>query len=188
MKAVDRRVKYSKMVIKESFVGLLAQKEITQITIKEICEKADVNRATFYAHYTDQLDLLRKIEDEFLDEIKVYIDKLDIKVNAHNAIQVIEKIFDYLKDNASVCMLLLSEKGDINFQKKITSLVYGQIISELALSKKLTMKDAEYISAFTITGCVGIIQKWFEDDMSISPLEMSKLVLSITMGLIEAQK
>ena len=49
----DRRVKYSKMVIKDSFIQLLKEKPITKITIKEICALADINRATFYAHYTD---------------------------------------------------------------------------------------------------------------------------------------
>ncbi len=57
----DRRVKYTKMVLKESFIKLLEKKDISQITIKEICEDADINRATFYAHYNDQFDLMHKI-------------------------------------------------------------------------------------------------------------------------------
>jgi len=51
---LDRRVKYTRMVLKESFINLLEKKDISQITIKEICEDADINRATFYAHYNDQ--------------------------------------------------------------------------------------------------------------------------------------
>jgi len=64
------------MVIKESLINLLEEKDISQITIKEICENADVNRSTFYAHYTDQYDLLRKIEDEFLANIRDYLSEL----------------------------------------------------------------------------------------------------------------
>ena len=73
---IDRRVKYTRMVIKESLINLLEEKDISQITIKEICENADVNRSTFYAHYTDQYDLLRKIEDEFLANIRDYLSEL----------------------------------------------------------------------------------------------------------------
>ena len=65
----DRRVKYTKMVLKESFIKLLKDKDITKITIKEICDNADIKRATFYAHYSDQYDLLRKIENELFDNI-----------------------------------------------------------------------------------------------------------------------
>ena len=77
---IDRRVKYTRMVIKESFIDLLEKKDISRITIKEICENADINRATFYAHYSDQYELLRKIEDEFLDNIRDYLDELDQKI------------------------------------------------------------------------------------------------------------
>lgn len=44
---VDRRIKYTKMVLEESFIRLLEKKDISQISIKEICENADINRATF---------------------------------------------------------------------------------------------------------------------------------------------
>ena len=54
----DRRVRYTKMVIRESFLDLLQTKDISQISIKEICEKADINRATFYSHYQDPYDLM----------------------------------------------------------------------------------------------------------------------------------
>ena len=108
----DRRVKYTKMVLKESFIELLATKDISQITIKEICEGADINRATFYAHYNDQYDLLRKIEDEMLDNIKTNLGELD-QINSNmDAVLTAEKIFEYLKDNAKICKLLLREDGN----------------------------------------------------------------------------
>ena len=69
----DRRVKYTKMVLKESFINLLDKKDISQITIKEICELADINRATFYAHYTDQYDLMRNIENELFENVTSYL-------------------------------------------------------------------------------------------------------------------
>ena len=58
----DRRVRYTKMVLKDSLLKLLSEKDISRITIKEICDGADVNRATFYAHYADQYDLLLPVE------------------------------------------------------------------------------------------------------------------------------
>ena len=76
----DRRVKYTKMVLKESFINLLEKKEISQITIKEICEDADINRSTFYTHYTDQYDLLRKIENELLDNVSAHLAELIIRI------------------------------------------------------------------------------------------------------------
>lgn len=184
----DRRVKYTKMVLKESFIKLLEEKDISQISIKEICEDADINRATFYAHYSDQHDLLKKIEDELLDNIDAHLAEIDKIKNDTNAVLVAEKIFEYLKENARICKLLLSERGDFTFQKKVMMLVYNQIITELTDNNKLTKEDAEYVYSFTITGCVGIVQKWLDEDMKKSPYYMAEMIIKLTLGLINLLK
>ena len=104
----DRRVKYTKMVLKESFIELLEKKDISQITIKEICEDADINRATFYAHYNDQYDLMSKIENEMLDNIKAHLGEFNQKDENLNVVMLTEKIFEYLKGNSRLCKLLLT--------------------------------------------------------------------------------
>jgi AcrR family transcriptional regulator len=184
----DRRVKYTKMVLKESFINLLEKKDISQISIKEICEDADINRATFYAHYNDQYDLLRKIESELLDNINSYIAELDQNNNNMNAILQAEEIFEYIKENAKLCKLLLSERGDLSFQKKVMMLVYDKIITELTNNNKITKEDAEYVYSFTITGCVGIVQKWLDEDMKKSSYYMAEMVIKLTLGLISLLK
>ncbi len=182
-KADDRRVKYTKMVLKESFISKLEQKDISQITIKEICEDADINRATFYAHYNDQYDLLRKIENELIDNIKAHLDQLDPKFEHSNAIIMVEKIFDYLKENVRLCKLLLSDRGDFNFQKEVMGLVYDIILSKLNNNDKISKEDTEYIYSFAITGCVGVVQKWLDSDMKKSPRLMSEMVVKLSRSI-----
>ena len=63
----DARVRYTQRVIKESFLSLLREKPINKITVKEVCELAELNRATFYAHYSDCFALMESIERELLD-------------------------------------------------------------------------------------------------------------------------
>jgi AcrR family transcriptional regulator len=184
----DRRVKYTRMVLKESFINLLEKKDISQISIKEICEDADINRATFYAHYSDQYDLLRKIQDELLDNLNTYIAGFDQIDNNVNNILLAEKIFEYIKENARLCKLILSERGDFGFQKEIMMLVYDIIIAELTDNNKITKEDAEYVYSFTITGCVGIVQKWLNEDMKKSPRYIAEIVLKLTLGLIAMLK
>lgn len=180
----NRRVRYTKMVLKESFINLLEKKDISQISIKEICEDADINRATFYAHYSDQYDLLRKIENELIDNVNAHLDKIDEISNDMSAVLIAEKIFEYIKENAKLCKLLLSERGDFSFQKQIMMLVYDKIITELTDNHRITKEDAEYVYSFTITGCVGIVQKWLDDDMKKSPRFMAEMVIKLTVGLI----
>ena len=67
---MDRRIQYTKKVIKETCIELLSEKDITKVSVSELCKKADINRATFYRYYLDIFDLLSKIEDEFVEELK----------------------------------------------------------------------------------------------------------------------
>ena len=172
-KKVDRRVKYTKMVLKNSFIKLLEKKDISQITIKEICENADINRATFYAHYNNQYDLMEKIQNELLENIERYL--ADYTANELDAVPVdtVERIFEYIQENAQLCKLLLSERGDISFQNVF--LCSGtKNINELTRNGTITKEDAEYIHAFMLTGCIGVIQKWLNDGMAKSPRHMAK--------------
>jgi AcrR family transcriptional regulator len=184
----DRRVKYTRMVLKESFINLLEKKDISQISIKEICEDADINRATFYAHYSDQYDLFRRIENELLDNVNARLAELDRVSNEMSNVITAERIFEYIKENAKLCKLLLSERGDFAFQKQIMTLVYDKIITELTDNNRITKEDAEYVYSFTITGCVGIVQKWLDDDMKKSPRFMAEMVIRLTVGLINFLK
>ena len=181
----DRRVRYTKMVLKESFIKLLEKKDISQITIKEICEDADINRATFYAHYNDQYDLLRKIENELVDNVSSYLaDYMQNKTNI-NMVEIVEKILVYIKENAPLCKLLLSERGDFNFQKRIMMLIYDKNVSDLTNGIGIPKEDAEYIYSFTISGCVGVIQKWLHEGMKKSTVAMSELMVGISTGMAE---
>lgn len=184
---IDRRAKYTKMVLEESLITLMEKKDISKITIKEICEKADINRSTFYAHYRDQYDLLRKIENKFLAAIQAYLENFDKKYT-EDILLITEKIFQYIRKNARICRLLLSERGDFTFQKKIMKLVYDLIISEITGNNKITKEDAEYVYSFTVSGCVGFVQKWLDDGMKKSPRYMAETIVNLILGLINLLK
>ena len=179
----DRRVKYTKMVLKESFIKLLEKKDISQITIKEICEHADINRATFYAHYNDQYDLMRKMEEELLENVSSYLTDYMRSMPKIDFVGMIEKILEYIKENAELCKLLLGERGDLDFQKRITMFIYDKNISQLISNEAILKADADYIYAFTITGCVGMIQKWLEGDMKKTAGSLAEMLVKITQGI-----
>lgn len=179
-KKVDRRVKYTKMVIKDSFIKLLKQKPISKITIKELCENADINRATFYSHYTDQYDLLQKIEDELVDDINQYLNIYDFKGGMLESVEMLEKIFEYIKENYELVELLLDSNGDIKFHQEIIKILGLQHF--LSMNTIEPADTAEYIFYFSVHGCMGIIQKWLKDGMKKTPREMAELILKMDLN------
>ena len=176
---VDRRIKYTKMVLKDSFINLLKEKQISKISIKEICENADINRATFYAHYRDQYDLLHQIEQELIDGINQYLDSYAFSDTANISVEALEQII-YIKQNAKICTILLGDSGDDHFRQQVMRIVRQQCVSAWTINKALAPEDAEYIYAFAIVGSVGLIQKWLADGGKKSTRAMAELILQIT--------
>ena len=78
----DARIRYTKMVIKDSFFQLLKQKPVEKITVKEICEMAQINRATFYRYYENQYDLLSVIENDMFQNIQDTIKEQTADLNS----------------------------------------------------------------------------------------------------------
>lgn len=177
-KKIDRRVKYSLMVIKESFINLLRQKPISKITIKEICDGADVNRATFYAHFSDQYDLLHHIEQELIDGINQYLSGHDLNHLSEAPVEMLEKILEYVKENAALFDLLLNMNGDIQFQQEVTKIVGQQHFSSMTTDQE----NSEYMFLFYASGSIGVIQKWLTDGMKKPAKEMAELILKLSIG------
>jgi len=99
---MDRRVKYTKTMLKDALVQLMQKQHISGISVKSLCDIADINRSTFYTHYTDQYDLLRHIEEEVMDNLKLHLEKKDYKDNLPVSAQVMTLILEYAKENADL--------------------------------------------------------------------------------------
>ncbi len=66
---MDLRVYKSKKSIYDAFISLRSKKELRKITVRELCEKAMINKSTFYTYYEDIFDLSDKIESEIVESI-----------------------------------------------------------------------------------------------------------------------
>ena len=81
MEKMDARKRYTQMVLKQSFLKLLKEKPANRITVKEVCALAQLNRATFYAHYSDCFALMESIENELIDAFEKslrYVNLFDV--------------------------------------------------------------------------------------------------------------
>ena len=103
MEKLDARKRYTRMVLKQSLLTLLKEKPINKISVKEVCELAQLNRATFYAHYSDCFALLESIENEL---IRVFEQSLHY-VNSFDVTALIEAIYDMVDQNQAACRVLI---------------------------------------------------------------------------------
>lgn len=176
-KKMDQRVRLTRNLLKNALVQLMQEQHISKISIRALCEVADINRSTFYVHYTDQYDLLSKVEQEVLDNLNRYLSKQDLDENHPMSVQVLTRVLDYVKENVELFKALLSENCDFTFQKNLMEL--AQVISSQQ-NQSLDVKTQEYIKTFGFTGAISMLQKWLHNGMDESPAQMAELVIQIT--------
>ncbi len=183
----NRKVKYTKMVLRQSILELMKDKNINKISVKDICEKADINRGTFYAHYSSPYDLLEKIEDELIIIISETLADYrgGEEKTEKSTFNVIYRIIDCITENIDICKVLLSENGDAEFLKKILYIAKERCISEW--EKTLNCEDKsllENLFSFVSNGSIGIIQRWIKDSMLENPKDIAVIIdLMVNYGL-----
>lgn len=178
-KKQDARVRYTKMMIRNSLLELLSTKPIAKITVTEICERAGINRATFYAHYSDPSDLLHSLESEIIEDVTRCV-RPALTASGTDLKDVLTRLVEYIGENADICSILLSDKGDTSFQTKVVDVIEGQFMSSWASARQLSQEDAEYLYTFIALGSVGLIRKWLADGMKKPASEIADLIIKIS--------
>jgi len=174
----NRKVRYTKMVIRDSLMELMKTKSILSVSIKDICELADISRSTFYAHYKDQYDLLQQIEEETLGYFDDMLNKYKDKHSKKETSQMLEEMLNYMANNGNSIQVLLSENGDISFQKKLFQHFTTHSLVTKYFSEKQPDEEAKtYYSVFLIHGYIGLVQHWLKTDMSIPVPQLTKMLI-----------
>lgn len=176
----DKRVIRTKALLIRSLSALMKQKNIKDITVKELCEYADINRGTFYLHYKDIYDMLDSIEQELSDKFLQIFQKYNSETNEDFPYPLFLEIFKLVDDNAELFRVLIGPNGDISFIMKIFKLYNTHCLqSEFnKLSPQFSMNQV-YYSNFILYGCVGLIEQWLSRDTKESPEKMAELITKL---------
>lgn len=170
----DRRVAYTKKILKESLLELLKEKPIANITPTELCRRADINRNTFYAHYRSPMELLESIEDELLAQFYVSLKRIDIHGDLTSPLT---EICRTIYDNRELCAVLLSSNSNELYLKYVVDHVYEWIVPNWKSQfGNLPEESLEKIYEFLIAGNVQVIKLWVRSGMQETPEELAKFL------------
>lgn len=172
-KADSRRVKMTKMLLKQSLIELMKKKSIHSISIKEICEGADINRSTFYRHYNTQYELYDDIINELAENITAVFDE-SIKSGAATT-QVLANVLTYIENNCETFLVILSDKSNISLGETYSSLV-GRFID-----KSSTSELGTYVAQFIAAGMTSFLWTWLSKEKRRSPSEVAALIYTLIM-------
>lgn len=153
----------SKRLIKESFIELLLEKPFDKITVTDIVTRAEINRGTFYAHYSDINRLVHSIEDEIVNVLCDLLLETKYPNPLEEPLPLFLKISEYLDENREVINALLYSNNTSTFIFQLPDLIAKQLMSSDNLEGNIRL-DPLFPSKcrFYAGGAASLYAAWFQ--------------------------
>lgn len=173
--AEDARIRKTKEKLSKAFVELLQEQCFCDITPAKICERAGINRSTFYRNYKNTTQLKDEIEKKILDSVEWSAREFDLTYSKKAVLHQLS----FLTDRQSEFQALTSG----NFRESIFEKVARKLIADALNqyeqhSDKVSRTEYEKTCIFVISGVVGVIFNWFLMGMQQTPEEMADFIVS----------
>ena len=165
-KANNKKRKKSQEQIEKIFLQLIQKKNIDEISVSTICEKANLNRSTFYSNYIDIYDLAEKIKQQMEIEFEQFQSSNNAKQNEDGYLSM----FRYIKDNQIFFKTYFK-------LEEISKNLPTQYRVELA-EKYYNNKFIDYHIEFFRAGLNAIIKKWLNNGCKETPEEINEIIIS----------
>ncbi len=191
MEHSDLRVVKTRRVIRSALFKLMSEKELSKITVSELCACAEINRKTFYRHYRTIPDVIEELEGEILGEFS------DIMRTSGGSVldvgAVIRDISLVVARRREFFVSLMKHNSDLFGNGRIKEALRRTLM--VALKKVGTITDEPTLRAaaeFTVSGVLSLYAAWFdsgcEDDLNFLTEVSVKMVTSGLMAFVSEDK
>ncbi|CAH0311322.1 hypothetical protein SRABI84_04869 [Peribacillus simplex] len=175
MSKVDRRILKSQKAIKKAVIELMSEKSFDDITIQDISDRADLSRKTFYLRYIDKYDLLDKLIEEHIKELREACEiESEIELNYIEGYQI---WFEFFEKNYLFFSTMIASKGAPTFRNQFLEFIIEELKGEVNTmeGKNREFNEDVFIQFFS-SAFVGLLEWWFKNGMPVSPRSMAEQV------------
>lgn len=170
----DRRILRTRALLRQGLAELMQEKNAGDITVKELVAHANVNRSTFYLHYTDIDQMLASVEAELLERIEASVQAHPIDPHQAQIFPLVGDLFALMAENREICAALLGPHGDMAFLLQIEAILSRYSLQVLADAYPDRRADLDSGYSFCLSGCVGLIKNWLQAEEPAPPEVMAQ--------------
>lgn len=190
-KKIDRRVIKTKKSIYNAFAQLLIEKDVNTITIKDIADKADINRKTFYNYYAGIYELIEEIENKILFSFEQALKDVNITEALHNPDRLFNELTDIINQDIDFYGQLMRMESNSNLVVKLVGALKSKAKEIISKQTRLSPETLDIVLDFVVSGMMKVYQNWFNSDRTQSIEEFSRTVSTLTFkginGLLQEQ-
>lgn len=176
-KKEDRRTRKTKGQIKVALIELMAQKDLSKISVTELAERADINRGTFYLHYYDVYDVLAQIQNDFIEAINQILDECIPHTILKTPLVLFEKITTLIEKDLPYYRKMMSNKYSFELHEKIKGIITDRITASSKLYASYS-KDPRYRFAvvYIVSGTCDYFREWILSDDRVPLTELNTII------------
>ena len=179
-KKIDRRIAKTKKAIYRAFAQLLSEKNINDITIKDIADRADINRKTFYNYYDGIYELTGEIENKIIDSFEKVIREHNVNELLHNPNLMYEELTSIINSDPDFYQHLISIESNSNLVKKLVLSLKTrakEVISEYTVLDESTL---DIVLDFVVSGMFTVFQHWFNSSKERPLDDLARIVANLS--------
>lgn len=169
----------SRSMIKKAFIELIDEKEITDISVVDVVNRADISRNTFYAHYDDVYSVLEELENEFIDKLRIYLGENKIKDERYSPLQLLEKIARYIEKDGETDKIFTSDPAADKFYVKIKSLIIEKIKFNIDENDVVDPKEFNVLAECVASGFISLYRQNLKGETSLTTKEIAQYISDI---------
>lgn len=173
------RVVKTKKVLKEAVVELLKQGDASLINVYSICQKAGINRTTFYNHYEDKDALLREM---VLDTVDASCEFLNAFLEKKNPGLALTRMLQYYRRNDSFFLTLMKTDYADAFGKLMIETIWEKCFLWYKRNGISSSSYVYYRIVYKVSGVVHMILHWLDGERGVSLPIMSSFIMSFLSG------
>lgn len=173
----NRRTQMTKQLLRESLMELLETQELHKISVRALCQRAEINRSTFYRYYDSPLGLLREIEDAVLQQVQRQL----AQGKGGGQKEPVTEILSFCAKNQQLCRVLLNSNVSPDFLMKLLRL---PAVVEWMNGAFFVENDAlrAYIQEGTVYGAFQIAKRWINRGCPEPPEKIAEIVYYLFSG------
>lgn len=181
----NQRARLTKILLKQAYISLMHQKQAARITVKEICESAEINRSTFYLHYAEPNDILIELEDEAIRKVSESLFAIGSSgEKPRDAEEYLLKFLRYVKENDDLFRTFLVENSDPHFKRKLRDVATKMITSSFSVNIPEERKELSY--SFLVSGSIDALSDWIKSSYAFSERVVGKTLYALCEGALDA--
>lgn len=167
---MDRRIEKTRQLIMTTFMDLVREKGFEKTTIRDISERADINRGTVYLHFVDKYDILEKCIDKYLEELTIHCkNEPQIKLKK----DALPGMFSYMEENKELYSLLYKNDKAGIFRSKLHEIISAQIDAAFTKFPKEMVASKDITTEFLSNGFLGVTEWWLRESFPYTSEEMA---------------